>query len=163
MRKFKRYATVILLVVLTGFGCDKDGSDSYGEMGAVFEGKKVALDPEVRYYANDFENGLITITGRNCSEGKVVVILKAPLSVGNYILGRDEFDIDFLRNSAVACRTSGKTNSREVIEGRLSVIELTDSRIKGTFSFVYYLIRSTDSGTSTIENGTFDVVRVEPF
>ena len=60
----------------------------------------------------------------------------------------------------IACPNEyGGTSPRDILEGNVSVNEVTDTRIKGTFSMEYVLEYTPDPKTSSIENGTFDVER----
>ena len=162
MKNHKRYYAYFILMVVLNISCDKDGNDSFGQMSATINGEEVTMQPDkAKVYIGD--NGRITVLGRNCSEGKVVVILKVPIAAGEYNYGTEGIDIDFFRNSPLACNESGNLNRRNVIEGSVSVIEVTSSRIKGTFSLVAASLDPQVIVLNTIENGTFDVERGELF
>ncbi len=157
MKNNKKYYAYLLLMVVLNVNCEKDDNDYVGQMSATINGVEVSLQPDkAKVYVNP--NNLITILGRNCSEGKVVVILEVPTAVGDYTL-EGISDMSFYRNSTLACNESGNLNPRDVIEGRVSVIEVTNSRIKGTFSLVAASLEPQVIVLNTIENGTFDVKR----
>ncbi len=161
MKNYSKYFACFLLMAVLNINCEKDSNNYIGQMSAIINGKEISLRPDkAKVYVNP--NNLITILGRNCSEGKVVVILEVPTVVGDYTL-EGISDMSFYRNSPLACNESGNLNPRNVIEGSVSVIEVTDSRIKGTFSLVAASLDPQVIVLNTIENGTFDVERGELF
>jgi hypothetical protein len=161
MKNNKKYYAYLLLIVVLSVNCEKDDNDYVGQMNATINGVEVPLQPDkAKVYVNP--NNLITILGRNCSEGKVVVILEVPTAVGDYTM-EGISDMSFYRNSPLACNESGSLNPRNVIEASVSVIEVTNNRIKGTFSLVAASLDPQVVVLNTIENGTFDVERGELF
>lgn len=161
MKNFIKYYTYLLLLVVLNLSCDKDSFNSFGEMSATINGKQVTLKAaKAKVYVNP--DDLITIQGSNCNEGYVVIILKVPTAVGNYTL-EGISDMSFYRSRAIACNESGSSTPRRVIEANVNVIEVTNSRIKGTFNMI---AENYDPGITfmdIVENGTFDVERGELF
>jgi len=154
----KQFYSLIFFLVFAIVGCNKDSMEYFGTMSAVIDGDKMALRPDkAKVYVG--HNGLISILGRNCSKGKVVIILDVPIAVGQYTLD-GESDMSFFTNSALACENeSGNHNSRKVIEAAVSVTEVTESRIKGTFRMIAGSHDPQITAVNTIESGVFDVER----
>ena len=148
-------------MVVLNFSCDKDNINSFGQMSATINGKQINLRADkAKVYVNP--NNLITILGSNCNEGYVVIILEIPTAVGSYSL-EGISDMKFYRSKAIACDESGSSTPRRVIEANVTVFEITNTRIKGTFNMI---AENHDPGVTAmdiVENGTFDIERGELF
>jgi hypothetical protein len=146
-------------MVAVNYSCNKDDINSYGQMSATINGKQVNLRAdEAKFYVRPAN--LITILGSNCKEGYVVIILEVPPAVGSYTLDGIS-DMNFYISRAIACDESGSSTPRKVIEANVNVIEITTTRIKGTFNLIAENTNPAITVIDIIENGTFDVAREE--
>lgn len=148
----------LLLTVLFITACSSDDDSnssflSYGIMKADFDGKEINLNVDK---AKEFPgtSGYLTILGRNCSEGKVVVRFDVPINqTGDFTLSELGFT-SYSINSASACPgESGGSTPLLNDEVNVRVTELTNTNIKGTFNInARYGVEPR-----LVENGVFDV------
>lgn len=154
---------LISLSVLLSLSCSSDDSGllNNGEMSAIINGDFVNLKAEkAKIFAG--ANGNITIQGSSCSNNYAVVILKVPIAVGNYTPEGD-IDMNFYRSRAIACDETGSSSPKRTVEANVTVTEVTDSRIKGTFRIIAESFDPQIEVKDIIENGVFDVQRDEVF
>lgn len=150
------YCSIVFLLIT----CGKDDSEfpSYGELYATINGDKIYFNADrAKEYGG--KPGWLTILGRNCGQGKLMIGFDIPFSTGTFTketLG----SYDFYVNSAGACDgESGKNRAKVISEVSVTVTELTNNRVIGRFN-MYVDDPNVDNDVKyTISDGYFNVER----
>jgi len=154
----RNFSICLMALVLAGCGKDDNEFPSYGELYATLNGEQVYFNADrAKEYGGKL--GWLTIWGRNCSEGKLMIGFDVPFSTGTFTketLGNYSFYV----NSAGACpEESGKNRAKVISEITVNVLELTDRRVKGNFT-MYVDDPNVDNGFKyDITDGYFNVER----
>jgi|GEM_PF-2857362 len=148
----------LLLIVLFVTACSSDNDSnssfhSFGIMKADFDGNEINLTVDK---AKEFPGttGYLTIFGRSCSEGKIVVRFDVPINQSDDFTLEELGFTSYSINSAAACPgESGGSTPLMLDEVNVRVTELTNTNIKGTFN----IIARYEQDPRHVENGVFDV------
>ncbi len=157
MKLFKVFMIMMAVISVSLTACKKDENDD-DNGGSVTGGGSMTL----KYDGNDFSatlavqavnsNGVINVTGSDGNARQASLVLFGASGPGTYTIGA-AFPQNLCTWTEGTNTTQTYTASFVIGSGTVTVTELTDSKIKGTFEFTGV---NTNQETRTITDGSFE-------
>lgn len=158
MKLFKVFVIMMAVISVSLTACKKDESDDDDNGGSLNGGGSMTL----KYDGNDFsatlavqavnENGVINVTGSDGNARQASLVLFGTSGPGTYTIGA-AYPQNLCTWTEGTNATQTFTASFVIGSGTVTITELTDSKIKGSFEFTAV---NTNQETRTITDGSFE-------
>jgi hypothetical protein len=155
MKSRNLFLMVLIAGVISFVSCKKDDDDSgtpagsNGSISLTVDGSTWSATLAVQAVNS---NGVVNVTGSDSNAKQAGITLYGVSAPGTYQVGPPNVG-NMLRWTEGLAQTQTYQASGVIGTGTITVTELSDSKIKGTFSFTGY---NTDQNTKQITDGQFE-------